>query len=235
MVAWIREHKKLFLIIFSIILLIAILFNLSTFTKVIDLGIDILCRPGDYDGTVTVIDSDGYLYLSSDRSKYDVQETMELNLRSAYYVSMEDAEKAKEVWTGVYHGEYLQIEIVGADEMETIEEEPVELPEVNDWITVGTFTQFDPADLLIQPHGFLKRVTRESLHHSVTVNIKVKEGAPESFEDTLMIYIRSDHKSGIVNLGVGKCGVVFVTVKRDGDTVKLYAANDSSLGKRNYW
>lgn len=235
MVDWIKTHKKLFFTVCSIVLLIAILGGIAVSTKLIDLGIDILCRPGDYEGTVTVIDSDGYLHLTSDRSKYNAQETMELTLHSAYYESMEDAEKAKEVWAVVHHGEYLQIEIVGADEMETIEEEPVELPEVNDWITVGTFTQFDPADLLIQPHGFLKRVTRESLHHSVTVNIKVKEDAPESFEDTLMIYIRSDHKSGIVNLGVGKCGVVFVTVKRDGDTVKLYAANDSSLGKRNYW
>lgn len=231
---FLQTHKKQAIITCCVLLVLVCAFCIAVLARVIDLGIDILCRPGDYDGTVTAITADGYLWLTSEHAKYGAEDTIELTVHSAYYDSLEDAEKAMEAWVTVYHGDYYEIEIAQASNTETSQVVPDgELPEYNDWRTQATFTQLDPENLVIQPR--MGYVTRKSLPHSFTVTIKIKEDAPESFSDTLTISARSDLRAtSTLWSGVGRTGVVFVTVERNGDTVKLYAARDSTLGKHNY-
>lgn len=231
-----NKKVKIILLISGLIVLLCLILYWLMFHVfyLFDPGIDIFCRPHDYYGTSTRIDSDGYLHMTSEKAVYDAQETMELNIQSAYYKTMEDAEQAEEVWGGVFHSDYFEIEFVGADETETIADVDGDMRRINDWQTYGIYKQFDPDDLVIQPKGLGSRVTRESLSHSVTVLIDIKEDAPESFEETLMIYVGSDLMPWKTYINAGTTCVVFVTVVRDGDTVKLYPAKDADLGKLNY-
>lgn len=234
---FLKTHKKQAIVTGCVLLVLVCAFSIAVQARAIDLGIDILCKPGDYDGTVTAINADGYLWLTSDHAKYDVHDTIELTVHSAYYDSLEDAQKAEEAWVTIFHSEYFEIEIVGANDTVTDETDfGGELPEYNDYQTTGTFSQPDPEQLMIHPNSMTYAVSRESLTHSYTLKFRIKEDAPERFSDTLTISARSDIRAtSKLWKGIGRTGIVFVTVERDGDTVKLYATRNSSLGKRNYW
>lgn len=224
MLVFMKEHRKMILIIGCIMLCVFAAFSIAVHTKLIDLGLDTFTRPKEYTSHESILTTDGYARLTASKSKFDVEDTITLTIHSAYYDSIEDALQASYVSASIRHCDYLEVMVVGADDFESREDvQNSEFPLRNDMIAIGIFTQFDPDDLVYQSMRPFDFVTKNSLRYTITITIKVLEGAPENFTDELIIGTRSDANNGYYDLGVGTTARVFLKFVRDGDTVKIYA------------
>ena len=229
---FIKAHRRGILMTVRILLLGLIILFIAISVKWIDLGIDVLTKTKKAT-THYGKDIKGQLHLQSDKSKFPADDAIFLTLRTAYYDTLEQAERADFVSFRVIHSDYLEVIVAGASEcypaLHLPENDPdPNLPE-NDVDNFFEITDFNAADLVYQPVGSRNRITRASLPYEATITIKVKPNAPESFTDELWIFTYSDDllvdgdRGSRLAAGIGKSSKISIRIVRDGDTVKIYA------------
>lgn len=228
---YIKTHIRLTIIISCVSIVLLCVFGLVVHYATAEPGIDLLVKPKEYTNHDSAYSYDGYLYLKSEDTEFRAGDTVTLTVSTAYFDQLEDAEKSEYAYFRVVHSDYLEVEVVGASERTQKENQlDQDLPPYNDVDAVYTFTEFDPVDFVYQPVGVFDRITRESLPYTVTIIVKVKDDAPENFEDELWIFTSASQVNGRDQYGnpinMQKSCRVGIIVVRDGETVTIEADTD---------
>lgn len=220
-----NKKVKILLLISVLIVLLCLLLYWLLFHVfyIFDPGVDSLVKPES--GPFAAV-TRGYMRLRSEKSKYDADDTVSIQINTAFYESQEAAQKAEYINFVIVCDKYLEFVPVSF----TAEKQPI------DWDTDGIYgetvnddfyalkcMEFDAEDLVYGGPV----VTRYSLPFSVDFEVRIKEDAPAEFWADVKIYARAGFAlsdgSGLQSVSEENEAYLYVYCK-DG---KLYLSGDS--------
>ena len=223
MVAWLRERKKLLLIICSIILLIAILWNLAVSFKLVDVGLDKL-EKSRQNASVRHTRA-GYMRLQTDRSVFSAADSIPVTISTAYYNTLEIAEMSEYVGFVLGFDDYFEIELLDVEAEILPWNDPDDVVSSYDNEIQLKITEYDCESIVYNRFGLFDHVTRRSLPYSVSFLITIKEDAPQQFAKTIGFYICGDQVKWYPEHGSSQyadpTGSIKLRIERDGDRIVI--------------